>query len=74
MREIFNFVVVEDMNENWSMHWAPRSEQTIALCGLSTMPSNIDPDKWGKQVGTQMCFKWCEECARTKHRVLPMQR
>jgi len=69
MREIFSFVVVEQVDSAWGMHWAPRNEQGIAICGKSTMPTNLDPDQWGR--GN---FSWCEECARLKRLILPTQR
>lgn len=68
MREIFSFVVVEQVDETWQMHWAPRNEQSIAICGKTTMPSVFDPDHWGEGH-----FKWCGECARLKKLILPLQ-
>jgi hypothetical protein len=70
IRAIFDLVIVEDIHDLWKMHWAPRREQTLGICGCSAMPSQMSPDTWGSESG--LPFVWCEECANIKNRILPL--
>lgn len=69
IRAVFDLVVVEDLRTLWKMHWAPRREQTMGICGCSTMPTSLDPNTWGSESG--LSFQWCEDCANIKKQILP---
>jgi len=69
IRAIFDLVIVEDIRTLWLMHWAPRREQTMGICGRSAMPTSLDPNAWGSSSG--LSFQWCEDCAKIKKQILP---